>query len=130
MGEYTVVINKISDELLEQQDPVGYVAAHIYAAARRIIETHNKSGRLLNSLMLKRISINEIIIYNDLQLAPYAKYVHDGTKPHIIEPKRASVLRWMDDNGEVHFAKRVKHPGYVGDPWFERAINEVQSLLE
>ena len=42
---------------------------------------------------------------------PYAKYVIDGTRPHIIEAKAARFLRWHGSDGRVHFARRVHHPG-------------------
>lgn len=41
--------------------------------------------------------------------APYAMYVENGTKPHVIEAK-GKALRF-ELNGETVFRKRVNHPG-------------------
>lgn len=42
---------------------------------------------------------------------PYALMHHNGTRPHIIRPKRAKALRWVAKNGNVVFARVVHHPG-------------------
>lgn len=42
------------------------------------------------------------------------KFVDQGTKPHIIRPKNAKMLHWVDKGGEDHFAKEVNHPGFEG----------------
>lgn len=42
---------------------------------------------------------------------PYAKMHHDGTKPHVIRPKNAKALRYVDRSGKVVFAHSVQHPG-------------------
>lgn len=46
----------------------------------------------------------------------YALDVHDGTGPHVIEPRRASVLRF-EAGGETVFATRVNHPGTAARPF-------------
>ena len=48
----------------------------------------------------------------------YAKYIEYGTKPHIIEVKKAPVL--TDGEGNF-FGKRVNHPGYIGNQALQRA---------
>lgn len=46
----------------------------------------------------------------------YALDVHQGTPPHRIEPKTASVLRF-EVAGEVVFAAHVDHPGTAPRPF-------------
>lgn len=41
---------------------------------------------------------------------PRAKMHHEGTRAHVIEPKRATVLRFKVGGATV-FARRVQHPG-------------------
>jgi Bacteriophage HK97-gp10, putative tail-component len=52
---------------------------------------------------------------------PYAKYVINGTQPHTIAPRNATVLHWVQNN-EDHFAYRVDHPGNQANNFPERAL--------
>lgn len=59
---------------------------------------------------------------------PYAVFVHEGTKPHIIEPRDKMALRWVS-RGEFAFAKRVQHPGTEKDQFlYEAAENEMPKI--
>lgn len=42
--------------------------------------------------------------------APHSRILEKGSKPHVIVPRRASVLRF-EVGGRVVFATRVNHPG-------------------
>lgn len=55
--------------------------------------------------------------------APYAKFVHDGTRPHVIKPRNASVLRFPSGGGIV-YAAHVNHPGTRARPFLRNALNE------
>lgn len=54
----------------------------------------------------------------------YAAFVNDGTRPHVIRPKRAKVLRFTV-GGQVVYAKVVNHPGTKPNPFLDRALREV-----
>ena len=41
---------------------------------------------------------------------PYAKMHHEGTRPHMIFPNKASILRFTK-RGQVIYAHAVAHPG-------------------
>ena len=48
---------------------------------------------------------------------PWLRWLHDGTKPHVIERRRAKVLAGTDKvYGQV-----VSHPGQAGIPWLKQA---------
>lgn len=49
-------------------------------------------------------------------------YLHQGTKPHDIVPRKKKVLRWPD-GGSFIFAHRVHHPGTKQDPFIFDAID-------
>lgn len=80
---------------------------------------HSKSGKLFASVTKERARAGWWIGHRG-QVAPHAKFVHWGTRPHIIRPKNRKVLRWPSGNGFA-FAGKVRHPGYRGDPWLTRA---------
>lgn len=54
----------------------------------------------------------------------YAGFVNDGTRPHVIRPKNAQVLRFVV-GGQVVFARVVHHPGTRAQPFMDRAVREV-----
>ena len=53
--------------------------------------------------------------------APYSAYVEFGSKPHLIEPRRARALRFEVDGGVV-YSKRVHHPGTQPQPYLFPAV--------
>ncbi|MCI6989388.1 MAG: HK97 gp10 family phage protein [Campylobacter sp.] len=54
--------------------------------------------------------------------APYAKFVHDGTKPYTISVKNKKVLA-NKKLGKI-YGKKVNHPGIKANPYFKNAANE------
>ena len=59
----------------------------------------------------------------------YAFFVHEGTRPHKIEPKKKKALRWTA-GGAFKFAKKVNHPGYKGDPFLRNAAEKTFRRLD
>ena len=53
----------------------------------------------------------------------YARFVNDGTAPHIIRPRNAQALRFRI-GGRVVYAKVVHHPGTRAKPFLDRAVRE------
>lgn len=54
----------------------------------------------------------------------YAAAVNDGSRPHVIRPRRAQVLRFRV-GGQVVFAKIVNHPGTRGTHFLDKALRDV-----
>lgn len=50
----------------------------------------------------------------------YAMAVHEGTRPHVIRPRRAKWFAWGKGKGRV-FARSVNHPGTKARPWLLNA---------
>ena len=51
----------------------------------------------------------------------YGKYVHEGTKPHVIKPKSKKALYFVK-GGNKNFAKVINHPGIKGEPFLDNAL--------
>lgn len=62
---------------------------------------------------------------------PYASFVKDGTRPHIIRARRRKVLSfYWPKRGAVVFLAKVNHPGNKGNDWWNRGINKWPELLK
>lgn len=83
------------------------------------------TGRLRASIRLERRSVLGLrqrwTIGSDVEYAPM---VNDGTRPHLIRPRRAQALRFKVD-GRTVFARVVRHPGTRARPFLDRALREV-----
>lgn len=100
---------------------------------------HAKTGALERSIFKARVT-GGWEIGHDSRVAPHARFVHDGTRPHVIVPNKRKSLRWpvpwrpgvlpSDRGPGFAFAKRVDRPGYRGDAWLRRAAREALPIFE
>lgn len=90
-----------------------------------------KTRRLYNSLEI-RADGSRVIIGPNLMIAPYAPYVDQGTKPHVITPKRPGGVLVFTENGQKIFARKVNHPGTKAQPFvlpsFEAWVDSLGSM--
>lgn len=54
----------------------------------------------------------------------YATFVENGTRPHVIRPRRAQVLKFKV-GGRTVYAKVVHHPGTKGVHFMAKAVQQV-----
>lgn len=54
----------------------------------------------------------------------YAYFHHEGTRPHIIVPRRAKLLRFRV-RGRVVYTSRVRHPGTRPNPYLTRFMRRL-----
>jgi hypothetical protein len=59
----------------------------------------------------------------------YAKFVSEGTRPHVISARNARALRFTWHGRTVYF-KSVNHPGTQANDWWTRSIKELPSLMQ
>jgi hypothetical protein len=96
-------------------DPFGPVGRHLFVKGRAIVAAAKAqvgvdTGRLKNSIHMRQTRAplgQEMRIGSPFS---YALAHHEGTKPHIITPDRAEVLRFSS-RGRVVYARSVRHPG-------------------
>ena len=89
-----------------------------------------KTGKLRRSIhpIMKNVLEGQVSTGTE-----YAKYVEEGTRPHVIVPKRAKVLAFKV-GGSMVFARRVNHPGFAGR-WYmkksgQQSVNVVKGIYE
>lgn len=89
-----------------------------YVKRAAVIQCNKRTGKLSQSI-LKRpvISSGDTLSVTVGAYQPYAIYVHEGTKPHIIRARNANVLAfyWPAKGTGMFFFKSVNHPGYKGN---------------
>ena len=104
--------------LVERLAEVAYAEA-FYGAPWR-------TGKLARSIV-KEVEDGEARI---VALAPYAKFVIEGTAPHEIRPVNASVLAFKARSGDMVFTRLVRHPGTKPNPFMQRAVDKAQEKVE
>lgn len=105
-------------------------ASEIASVARRIVPV--RSGVLRGSIRVQQsrdVGGRFAAGYDVAANAAYARFVHDGTKPHVIVPRNASVLAFQV-GGTTVFARRVNHPGTKAQPFLTNAAREVISRTQ
>lgn len=114
MAESVIIFRpRALDHLLN--DPYGPVGRYLFARGRAIMAAAKaqvgvKTGRLKASIHMRqeRAPYGQMIrIGSPLS---YALMHHEGTRPHIITPNRAQVLRFTS-GGRIIYTHAVKHPG-------------------
>lgn len=105
------------------------LAQRVFKDVSEDADKHTRTGALFSSVTLKKESKDAYLIFHNLTRAPYAPFVHWGSKPHKIAPNKRKSLRWVSANGFV-FAKFVNHPGYKGDPYMVRAVKSAPGQFD
>lgn len=62
--------------------------------------------------------------------ATHASFVREGTRPHVIRPKRGRLLSfYWPVTGRQMFLPRVNHPGTRSNDWWDRGLRQWQDFL-
>lgn len=80
-----------------------------------------KQGRLRGSIRLNPTITPAGFVVQVGTDVEYAAAVHEGTRPHVIVPRNASVLAFQVGGKKV-FAMKVNHPGTRGRPFLRDAL--------
>jgi hypothetical protein len=96
----------------------------------------SRTGRLADSVrpIEARLNRQSQILLAGVQMggsdAPHAAFIEYGTRgPYVIRPRRASVLRFETEDGEVVFAHEVIHPGIRARAPLGRGVARRQSEI-
>ena len=89
-------------------------------------EAPNKSGKLSRNIYAKAKGLEGEVGPN-LDITPYARWVHDGTDPYIIRPKNKEALYWK---GALHPVRLVHHPGLTANPFVERTASQMRRPVQ
>lgn len=114
------------------RSPSGPVGEHLASKGRLItglakIQVGVRTGALRSSIHMRHLVDTRgqyVMVGSPL---PYARMHHEGTKPHVITPKRAKMLRFVR-RGQVVYAHSVLHPGTKANKYLVDAMKKVPGL--
>jgi HK97 gp10 family phage protein len=86
-----------------------------------------KTGKLARSIVLEIDEKGEAKLQ---ALAPYAKFVVKGTRPHKIYPLRANALVFKTKSGDLIFTRLVRHQGTKPNPFLTRAMDKAREQID
>ena len=113
----------------ELKSELGQGLRSIQADARENHRFVRKSGNLQKAILWETASTGlEGTIRIEESKAPYGAAVHDGSRAHIITPKKAKILHFVSGGKEV-FARIVHHPGTKPDQFVYQAVERQKPLL-
>lgn len=98
------------------------VATDVAAACRR--EAPVVTGNLRDHIVVRPGATTSRTGWTVIADVDYSLAVEKGTQPHVIVPRRASVLRFPTKSGVVYTTK-VDHPGTKPNPFMEKALRSV-----
>lgn len=88
-----------------------------------------KTGNLRKNIKVTVGSSFEGSVGPNLEITPYAWFVHKGTRPHIIRPKSKKALYW-EGAPEGHPWKLVHHPGTKANPFVHRTFDRIKEPVQ
>lgn len=141
-GSYTITIKGWDNLLKNFKKSPAMVANEISSAIKTSVNlvrpimkkeaphgkgSGNYTGGRLRENIYARFTKKQGFVGPDLNTTPYAYFVHEGTKPHTIRPRKKNALYWP---GAKHPVKLVRHPGTNPNKFIERTHNIVKPHVE
>jgi hypothetical protein len=82
------------------------------------------------------------LVFLNRSVTPVGEFIHGGTRPHVIRPRRRTMLRWASSGfsgpmipGGVGrsgfaFSREIHHPGTKADPFLYQAADRKRGAVE
>lgn len=118
-----------ADSLATVRQGLGQAAEHARQLAKASPSFKDRTGRLRASIVRGQRSTWVHFVKAGSRRAPYALFVEEDTKAHIIRARRVQFLRFVVAGGGVRFARAVNHPGTTGKHFMRDARNRVELPL-
>ena len=110
-------------------DEIGPLVRSALKAKAPIAKEGTGAGRLRQSIRYERNTRAGGVSASFYTTVPYAKYVIEGTSPHIIRARAARALHWKDAGG-ARFARQVNHPGTKPNPFPNEAVEPLIPVIQ
>lgn len=135
MADVTVVINDTAVDIFRGWNgPVGHSVSRLAkeTAWRSRMIAPKRTGRMVGNIEIKKGKWAKGIEFQVGSDVPYALYMHEGTKPHTIKPRKPGgvlVFFWPKVGHVVHF-KSVNHPGTRPYKFLERGLEGAMRMWQ
>lgn len=80
------------------------------------------AGHFRDSITVRTVTAPGNVQLKAGSTAPYAAFIRDGTRPHVILPVNRKSLSFKTNSGQRIFAARVNHPGTRANHFAKRAL--------
>lgn len=111
------------------RDAVRNAAQEGAEEARTVGRFKDRTGKLRAGIVAEFVRSSENSARWDIvSTAKYSKFVESGTRPYVIVPVRATALRFVI-NGQVIFAKKVRHPGSAARSFMSQAYLKAERVI-
>lgn len=117
-----------ADELATVRQGLGQAAEHAKQLAKASGSFKDKTGRLRASIVRGQRSPWMHFVKAGSRRAPYALFVEEDTKAHIIRPKRGEFLTFKVA-GSWRRVREVHHKGTTGKHFMRDARDQVEGPL-
>lgn len=84
-------------------------------------EAPKRSGKFAKGIRFRTFVQGNTVGFSVSSPQPLSTYITEGTRPHVILPRRRRVLAWKDGSGSWVFARKVRHPGTKRNRFHSRA---------
>ncbi|WP_280329602.1 HK97 gp10 family phage protein [Nocardia wallacei] len=115
-------VPRAGEQAAERAEPrMRRLGQRIEANAKRRVPV--RTGALKRSIghsVSRRGPVVRLLVF---ARARHARFIEEGTRPHVIRPRNARALRF-EIGGRVVFAQRVNHPGTAARPFLRDAVRE------
>lgn len=109
-----------------QQQAVSHAVPIMGRLGRRIVTNARgrvpvRTGELRDSIGSSVSSNGATVRLDVFATAPHARFLEEGTRPHVITPRNGRALRFQA-GGRTVFATRVQHPGTAATNFLSGAV--------
>jgi len=125
--ELTVEVEGLEEnrEFFNRIEPAEGVSKKLEIVAQKIVAFAQTIAPKVTGFYAANISYRMLgpMEFEIVAGAPYSTILEEGSRPHIIVPVQARALRF-EIGGEIIFAKRVMHPGTIGQGIIAMSIRQ------
>lgn len=102
---------------------------------KRASSEHRYTARIGGRLEKEGVNFHadglNAVVFLDEIAVPYGRFIHEGTRTHVIEPRNRRALRWPVGGGTgFAFSKRVQVSGIKPDPFLYNAADVEAPIFE